>query len=215
MAAGRRCRRPCSTSCRTRPARGAPKVAERLASARRAFERERYQEARSVLVPARPGGARLAGGARAATVSRCTASSVGASAATELEAYRALTGSADQLPVLADCYRALRRYDRVDELWAELREVSPSAAVVAEGRIVAAGALADQGDLQGALALLERVAAASPKRGPGAPPPPVVRAGRPLRPGRRRAPCPGAVPADPRRSTPRSPTSRSAIADLR
>ena len=72
-------------------------------------------------------------------------------AAAELEAYRALTGSADQLPVLADCYRALRRYDRVDELWAELREASPSAALVTEGRIVAAGALADQGDLQGAI----------------------------------------------------------------
>ena len=62
-------------------------------------------------------------------------------------------------PVLADCYRAQRRYRRVDELWAELREASPSAAIVAEGRIVAAGALADQGDLQGALALLERVPA--------------------------------------------------------
>ena len=58
--------------------------------------------------------------------------------------------------MLADCYRALRRYDKVDELWSELRASSPSAAVVAEGRIVAAGALADQGDLQGAIALLER-----------------------------------------------------------
>ena len=38
-------------------------------------------------------------------------------AATELEAYRAITGSADQDPVLADCYRGLHRYARVEELW--------------------------------------------------------------------------------------------------
>src|SRR5205085_1230442 len=59
-------------------------------------------------------------------------------------------------PVLADCYRALHRYQRVEDLWRELREASPSAALVTEGRIVAAGARADQGDLQGAIALLER-----------------------------------------------------------
>ena len=29
-------------------------------------------------------------------------------------------------PVLADCYRALKRYDLVDQLWLELREGSPS-----------------------------------------------------------------------------------------
>ena len=57
-------------------------------------------------------------------------------AAKELEAFRELTGSTEQHPVLADCYRALRRYDEVEELWRELREVSPSAELVAEGRIV-------------------------------------------------------------------------------
>ena len=44
----------------------------------------------------------------------------------------------------------------VDELWEELREVSPSADVVNEGRIVVAGSLADRGDLPGALRLLEK-----------------------------------------------------------
>jgi predicted RNA polymerase sigma factor len=58
--------------------------------------------------------------------------------------------------VLADCYRALRRWSDVDELWDELREVSPSPEVVNEGRIVAAGSLADRGDLPGALRMLEK-----------------------------------------------------------
>jgi len=57
--------------------------------------------------------------------------------------------------VLADCYRALRRYDRVEELWKELAAASPSAEVVTEGRIVAAGALADRGELARAIRLLE------------------------------------------------------------
>jgi tetratricopeptide (TPR) repeat protein len=77
-------------------------------------------------------------------------------AARELEAFRGLTSSTEQHPVLADAYRALGRYDDVDELWQELRERSPSAELVIEGRIVAAGARADQGDLAGAIRLLEQ-----------------------------------------------------------
>jgi tetratricopeptide (TPR) repeat protein len=73
-----------------------------------------------------------------------------------LEAFRSLTGSVEQHPVLADCYRALRRYRHVDELWEELRAASPSAELVAEGRIVVAGSLADRGDLIGAIRLLEK-----------------------------------------------------------
>jgi tetratricopeptide (TPR) repeat protein len=72
----------------------------------------------------------------------------------ELEAYRTLTGSVDQHPVLADTFRALGRYTDVEELWDELRAASPSAELVAEGRIVAAGALADQGKLDEAIGLL-------------------------------------------------------------
>lgn len=74
----------------------------------------------------------------------------------ELEAFRDLTGSCEQHPVLADCYRATARWNEVDELWAELRAASPGAELVTEGRIVAAGALADRGDLQAAIAELER-----------------------------------------------------------
>ncbi len=74
----------------------------------------------------------------------------------ELEAFRSLAGTTEQHPVLADCYRALEKWDDVDELWEELKDASPSAELVTEGRIVAAGAKADQGDLKGAIALLEQ-----------------------------------------------------------
>jgi tetratricopeptide (TPR) repeat protein len=77
----------------------------------------------------------------------------------ELEQYRAMTGSFDQLPVMMDIERALHMHSAVDALWAELREASPNAEVVAEGRIVMAGSLADRGDLPGAIRLLERDAA--------------------------------------------------------
>ena len=77
-------------------------------------------------------------------------------AAKELEAYRLLTDSVDQHPVLADCYRALRQWSVVEELWAELGAASPGAEIVNEGRIVAAGALADRGQLVPAIRLLEQ-----------------------------------------------------------
>ena len=79
-----------------------------------------------------------------------------AAAAKELEAYADLSDSVDQHPVLMDCYRAQRRWRKVEELWLELAAVSPSAELVAEGRIVYAGALADQGRLPEALALLRK-----------------------------------------------------------
>ena len=75
-------------------------------------------------------------------------------AVAELEAFRTLTNGTDQHLVLADCYRALGRHDDVEALWDELRGASPSAPVVTEGRIVAAGSKADRGDLRGAIALL-------------------------------------------------------------
>jgi tetratricopeptide (TPR) repeat protein len=80
-------------------------------------------------------------------------------AAKELEAFANLTGSVEQHPVLMDCYRAQRRYRDVDRLWLELSEASPAAELVTEGRIVAAGALADQRRTSEAIALLERKAA--------------------------------------------------------
>jgi len=65
--------------------------------------------------------------------------------------------------VLADCYRALGEHARVAELWAELADSSPSAETVAEGRIVQAGSLVDQGRLQEALELMRKSEAAPRK----------------------------------------------------
>ncbi|MCY3577126.1 MAG: hypothetical protein OXH53_07405 [bacterium] len=75
-------------------------------------------------------------------------------AARELEANRELTGRTDLHPVLADCYRALHRWTDVELIWAELRASGESFAVLAEGRIVAAGALGDRGELTEAVRLL-------------------------------------------------------------
>jgi tetratricopeptide (TPR) repeat protein len=136
------------------PGKGA-KLAARLADATYAFERERYQDARRILraladeVPTAPAVRELYGLVLYRT-------GQWAAAARQLEAYRDLSGSFDQHPVLADCYRALHRYDDSEAVWEELRGASPSGDLVAEGRIVAAGSRADQGDLAGAISLLER-----------------------------------------------------------
>ena len=127
---------------------------ERVKEASRAFRRERYEEARKILRPI----------AEAAPTAVSVRELLGLTyyrlgrwklAVTELEAFLDLTGSTEQFPVLADCYRALGRHARVTELWEDLRAASPSAALVAEGRIVYAGSLADQGRLADAIATLE------------------------------------------------------------
>jgi thioredoxin-like negative regulator of GroEL len=135
--------------------RRAPRLEQRLMDAARAYERERYADARRMV-------SRLAEEAPASAAVRelhgLALYRLGKwrDAVKELEAYRTLTGTVDQHPVLADSYRALKKYRRVDELWDELRAASPGAELVAEGRIVAAGALADQGRIDEAIALLER-----------------------------------------------------------
>ena len=76
----------------------------------------------------------------------------------ELEAFRSLAGDTlEQHPVLCDCYRALGRWAKVEEVWEEFQmaDTAPSPDLAAEGRIVYAGALADQGKFAEAIALLE------------------------------------------------------------
>jgi pentatricopeptide repeat protein len=58
------------------------------------------------------------------------------------------------IPVLIDCYRALKRYELVDELWNEMKEHSPHPAVMAEGRVSAAMSYADRGDVQAAIRIM-------------------------------------------------------------
>jgi len=79
-------------------------------------------------------------------------------AAKQLERFVELTDSVEQHPVLMDCLRAQKRWNRVAELWDELAAASPAPELVTEGRIVAAGALADRGRLQDAIALLGKKA---------------------------------------------------------
>jgi hypothetical protein len=127
---------------------------DRLKDASRAFRRERFDEARRILRPL----------AESAPTAESVRELLGLTyyrlgrwklAVAELEAFRDLSGSAEQHPVLADCYRALGRHAKVEELWGDLRKAAPSAALVAEGRIVYAGSLADQGRLTDAISVLE------------------------------------------------------------
>lgn len=74
----------------------------------------------------------------------------------ELEAFRELSGSVEQHPVLADCHRALGNTADVRALWLELGAASPSAELMTEGRIVLAGSKADKGELRAAISVLER-----------------------------------------------------------
>ncbi len=130
-------------------------MAQQLDDAARAFRRERYREARQYL---RAILEEAPGNTAARELLGLTYYRLGSwkDAARELETYRHATGLTDQHPVLADCYRALGRFADVATLWEELRAASPGAPLVAEGRIVAAGALADQGRMQDALTLLEK-----------------------------------------------------------
>jgi hypothetical protein len=81
-----------------------------------------------------------------------------AGALTELQAYRRMTGRADQNHVIADCLRGLGRdLDRVAEVIGELLEDEAAPADRrAEGVVVWASALADDGDVGAARALLRR-----------------------------------------------------------
>ncbi len=134
--------------------RRAERLEHRLGQAATAFAGERFGEARQILtpivreVPDLPEARELFG---------LTLYRLGRwkEAARHLDAFVELSGgSTEQHPVLADCRRALGQHREVQRLWDELREASPSGALVAEGRIVAAGSLADQGDLAAAVRLL-------------------------------------------------------------
>jgi tetratricopeptide (TPR) repeat protein len=128
---------------------------ERLTTAAEALDRGRFDDARRMVQPVLRD---LPNVAMAHEIAGLAFYSTGQwrKGAAELELARQLDHSVRHHPVLADCYRAMRRYDVVAELWEELKGASPEPAVMAEGRIVAAGALADQGDLRGALAIMAK-----------------------------------------------------------
>ena len=132
-----------------------PRLARRVGDAAVSFEADRFDEARSILGPIAKETPDVA---EVRELLGLTYYRLGRwrDAVRELEAFFALTSSTEQHPVLADSYRALGRHARVEELWSELREDSPSAELVHEGRIVSAGSLADQDRLADAIRLLEK-----------------------------------------------------------
>jgi tetratricopeptide (TPR) repeat protein len=139
------------------------RVRERLTSAAEALGRGRYDDARRMVQAVLRDTPNVA---MAHEIAGQAFYSTGQwrKAVAELETARELDRSLVHHPVLADCYRALHRYDKVEQLWRELKEASPEPALMAEGRIIAAGALADRGDLRGALSLMQKGAEA-PKTG--------------------------------------------------
>ena len=84
-----------------------------------------------------------------------------------LEAYRTITDDPNYLPLEMDCARAVGRTRVVGTLFEELRQNSPDPDILAEGRIVLAGSLADRGKIPEAIDLLESAGAAKSRRNPG------------------------------------------------
>jgi tetratricopeptide (TPR) repeat protein len=79
-------------------------------------------------------------------------------ALSEMQAYRRMSGRADQNHIIADCLRSLGRTDRAVPLAEEaLAARGVPVAAKAEAVIVAASALADQGKFDQALGMLRRV----------------------------------------------------------
>jgi len=88
-------------------------------------------------------------------------------AAKHLEAARSFSGDdPSQLPVIMDCRRAMGHRNKVDALWKELRAASPTADVLAEGRLVLAAHRAEQGELDSAIEVLVSAGAARKLRHP-------------------------------------------------
>lgn len=137
------------------PAARQARYQERLASAADALDRGRYADARRMVQPVLRDLPDLAFGHEIAGLALYRLGQW-RKAAGELELARQLTNTVQHHAVLMDCYRALRRYHDVETLWKELREASPEPALMAEGRIVAAGAQADQGDLAAALRTMQK-----------------------------------------------------------
>jgi tetratricopeptide (TPR) repeat protein len=133
----------------------AGRVKDRLQEAAKAYEAERFRDARRILEPLLE---RAPGAIAVRELLGLTYYRLGKwrDAIRELGAVELLTGSVDHHPVIADAQRAMGRLDDVERLWDELRRAGANVDVVIEGRIVMAGALADAGRVQDAVQLLEQ-----------------------------------------------------------
>lgn len=128
-------------------------IERRVTEAAAAYERDRYQDALRILrsLPTDTANVAAVRELRGLTFYRLGRWN---EALRELRAFSELTGSVDQHPVIADAERALGHHDRVAEIWSEIRRSGTSSDVLAEGRIVMAGSLADRGLVKEAIALL-------------------------------------------------------------
>ena len=126
-----------------------------LGHAAREFEDEKFAEAQKILNSLDEKSLQVA---EVVELSGLTSYRLGEwlEASVHLESFRTITGSTEQHPVLADCYRAQSNWTEVEILWDELRQASPNAALVTEGRLVMAGSLDDQGRTSDAVRLLEK-----------------------------------------------------------
>lgn len=146
-----------------RDARRAAVLGDRLAQAQMALDRDRLDEARRIALPI---AREVPGVAAVHELLGLVAYRSGRwkQAVNELEQAQLLRSNVELLPVLADSYRGLKRWRDVARIWDDIKALSPAAEVLAEGRMVAAGAQADQGDLDGALRTMAKVSSSSPKR---------------------------------------------------
>ena len=136
-------------------------------------------------------------------------------AAAELEAFRDLSGSTEQHPVLADCYRALGRHAKVAELWEELRAASPERRARGRGPHRGRRLARRPGPPRTTPSGCSSAAKTPAKRPKEHHLRVDLRAGRPLRAGRRRAPRPPALRRRWPPPTPSSATSRARLRALR
>lgn len=133
--------------------RGA-RLSERLAQASEALDRERFDEARRLAAAIAKEAPTVSAvqevlGLASYRLGRYKPAVAALQAAQELHENPAL------LPVIADAYRGLRRWAAVERVWDQIKAASPPQDILAEGRIVMASALSDQGDLSGAIKVME------------------------------------------------------------
>jgi tetratricopeptide (TPR) repeat protein len=133
--------------------RGA-RLTERLAQASEALDRERFQEARRIATAIAKEAPSVAAAHELVGLASYRLGKY-KQAVSALEVAQELHPNPALLPVIADCQRAQGRWAAVDRVWTEIKAASPSHEVMAEGRIVAAGALADQAELRAALEVME------------------------------------------------------------
>ena len=130
------------------------RLSERLAQASEALDRERFDEARRISASIAKEAPTVAAvqevlGLASYRLGRYKPAVAALQQAQELHENPAL------LPVIADAYRGLRRWAAVERVWNQIKAASPPQEIMSEGRIVMASARADQGDIAGAIAVME------------------------------------------------------------